>query len=40
MICLLWQYLYRLEENDMTVFVLIADCKNLNMYYFYFSYSG
>jgi len=28
------QYLYRLEENDMTVFVLISDCKNLNMHYF------
>ena len=37
---LLWQYLYRLEENDMNVYVLISDCKNLNMHYFNFAYTG
>ena len=36
---LLWQYLYRLEENDMTVIVMISDCKNLNMHYYNFACS-
>ena len=31
---------YPLEEKDLTVIVLISDCKNLNVHYYSFAYFG